>query len=54
MTQDSDHYDGPQRNRQSESARINRPSASRSTKPKKKNATGFGGVHRRRNKHWSW
>lgn len=54
MTEESDHHDGPQRNRKSESARARSPRASRTTRPKKQNATGFGGVHRRRNKHWSW
>jgi hypothetical protein len=39
--------------RQHLNSRLRPPRATRSTR-RKKRATGFGGAHQRRNKHWSW
>ncbi len=44
------------RTRRTPNSRQRTPQATRATRHKKKSpdAVGMGGVHRRRNKHWSW
>jgi hypothetical protein len=54
MFEDQDLEKEPRRSRLAKSTRSRTPQAARSTRPKKTTATGFGGSHRRRNKHWSW
>lgn len=52
-----DHLDppeGPRRSRQQEPSLSRANKIKRAVRPKKKNSAGFGGVHQRRNKHWSW
>ena len=54
MFEDKDLEDDPKRSRLAQNARARTPRATRTTRLKKKTVTGFGGSHRRRNKHWSW
>lgn len=55
---DRNTYDGednPRRGRKMQSARPSTPKPMRPARNRKKpTGNGFGGVHRRRNKHWSW
>jgi hypothetical protein len=54
MNEDNDAEFESRRNRRTQNARPTSPRA-RSARQKKKSATpGFGGAHRRRNKHWNW
>jgi hypothetical protein len=55
LLDDYDPQDEPKRSRVAKSKRIGAPRAARTVTPiKKKTTPGFGGAHRRRNKHWSW
>jgi hypothetical protein len=54
MYEDMDPDVPSRKNRRVPATRAKNPRAKSSTRNSKKSATGFGGVHRRRNKHWSW
>jgi hypothetical protein len=54
MNDDTDLADESKRSRLTANSRPKTPRAARTAQVKKKPATGFGGSHRRRNKHWSW
>jgi len=56
MTEDMNGEPESRRTRRSTNSRLKSPRATRSTRHKKKSAggSGSGGVHQRRNKHWSW
>ncbi len=47
-------HEGNAPRRRSKEVRSRAPRASRTTESKKKRPSGFGGAHRRRNKHWNW
>jgi hypothetical protein len=46
----------PRRQRKSQSSRINASQAIRPERQRKKGpgSNSFGGMHRRKNKHWNW
>lgn len=54
MDDNMDLEHDPKRTRAERISRLRAPRATRETRHKKKTPTGFGGSHRRRNKHWSW
>jgi hypothetical protein len=55
MYEDKSGEDESRRQRRVQGSRASTPRAMRPTRHRKKTAGGsFGGVHRRRNKHWSW
>lgn len=54
MNDETDLPVDAKRSRLTVSARPKTPRAARTARIKKKSATGFGGSHQRRNKHWSW
>jgi hypothetical protein len=54
MNDETDLPAESRRSRLTVSARPKTPRAARTLRDKKKAATGFGGSHQRRNKHWSW
>jgi hypothetical protein len=54
MNDETDLQAESRRSRLTISARPKTPRAARTGRNKKKVATGFGGSHQRRNKHWSW
>ncbi len=55
MYNDQQSDDAESRGRRIPKSRLQAPRATRTTKQKRKTpAAGVGGVHRRRNKHWSW
>lgn len=54
MNDETDPQGESRRSRLVVNARPKTPRAARTARTKKKAATGFGGSHQRRNKHWSW
>ncbi len=53
MNEDTNLDDEARKHRQPKIARTRPPRAARTAQYQKK-AVGLNGVHRRRNKHWSW
>jgi hypothetical protein len=54
MFEESNQENDESRLRRTKTSRLRSPRAAVARSGRKKVGAGFGGKHRRRNKHWSW
>jgi hypothetical protein len=54
MNEEMETGDDPRKDRRLLKSRPRTPRATHAPQSRKSPTTGYGGAHRRRNKHWNW